>query len=71
MNDIDFLPSKIHGDQVHRILFRAEALLLSWRARHRILRIENRKTKQRLTRNIHKILFCIGKFQEMNILRNF
>ena len=38
----------LHGDKVHRILFRAEALLLSWRARHRILRTENRKTKPRV-----------------------
>ena len=27
----------IHGDKVHRIIFRTEALLLSWRYQHRIL----------------------------------
>ena len=33
-----FLNSKqIHGDKVHHILFRPEALLLSWRCQHSIL----------------------------------
>ena len=36
---------KCHGHKVYRILIRAEGLLSTWRARHRILRIENRKNE--------------------------
>ena len=57
MNQILF-----YGDKVRRILFRVEALLLSWIARHCILRIENRKTKQGVLKKHVKILVCIKKF---------
>ena len=61
-----------HGDKVHHILFRAETLLLSWRARHYIhsYALKTRKRTKGCSRTMHKMLVCIEKFQLGNISRN-